>query len=316
MFLQRRRRPVRRHAGVEADRIDPGLAGVGFVEHTGGAGKADDPNPGRMRLQPANDGGGGSDDQVAELRLRQQPGPAVEQLHHLDAMIDLPAKAMADGIDQDRDQPGEAFRLPPGPGPRPLAVGPALAFDHVERQRPGRPGEADQRGVGWDRLRQPGHRRVDRRQPLIQPLWVEGRNLLGPQQPFQHRALTLDEAHGAAQGVRDDQDVAEQDSRVHSIPAQRLQRRLDAKCRCIAEAEEVRGPPAQPLVLGEIAPGLAEEPERRPIRRLVGKGAQQALAQRTVLPGCVFNRRSDAHIKTLLLREKVAVVVGPWKAGD
>ena len=214
------------------------------------------------------------------------------------------------------DQPGKALGLPPGPGPGPLAVGAALAFDHVEGQGPGRAGKADQRGVGWNGLGQPGDRGIDRGQPLVQPLSIEAGDLLGAKQPLQHRTLAFDETDGAPQRVRDDQDVAEQDGRVHPIAAQRLQRRLDAERRGVAEAEEIRGPPAQLLVLGEIAPGLAEEPERRPIRRLIGEGAQQALAQRTVLPGCVFNNCSDAHIKTLLLREKVAVVVGPWKAGD
>ena len=85
---------------------------------------------------------------------------------------------------------------------------------------------------------------------------------------LQHRSLTFDEANRPAQSVRYHQDVAEQNGCIGLVAAHGLQRRFDRQFRRVAELEEVRLTRAQALILRQIPPGLAHEPERRPVADL------------------------------------------------
>ena len=75
---------------------------------------------------------------------RQHPRPGVEDLHGLDAGLQLPDQIAGRGIDQDIDECRETVRILIGEQARRRLVGRALAGDHVARNRPGRPTEAQQ----------------------------------------------------------------------------------------------------------------------------------------------------------------------------
>ena len=75
------------------------------------------------------------------------------------------------------------------------------------------------------------------------------------------------QAHGVGHG----QDVAEQNGGVQRVALQRLQRDLGGVIAVGGQAHEAAGLGAGGAVLGQVAPGLAHQPQRR-----VGRGAAQA----------------------------------------
>jgi hypothetical protein len=115
---------------------------------------------------------------------------------------------------------------------------------------------------------------------IFDPVRPQGANVVGSVERRQYRSLTFDEANRPAESVGDDQNVAEQNGGVRLVAAHGLQRRFDRQFRRIAEAQEVRLTRAQALILRQIPPGLAHEPERRPIANLSAQRLQQALFHR------------------------------------
>ena len=71
------------------------------------------------------------------------------------------------------------------------------------------------------------------------------------------------EADSLAQGIGHHENVAEQDGGVEAEPADRLQRRLGGQAGVVAEIEEARGGRADLAIFGQVAPGLAHQPDRR-----------------------------------------------------
>jgi hypothetical protein len=76
-----------------------------------------------------------------------------------------------------------------------------------------------------------------------------------------------------------DEDVAEDDAGVHAVAAERLERDLGREIRRLAQTEE-GGLAADLLVLGQIAPGLTHDPDRRAVHRLPAAGLQERAAHR------------------------------------
>ncbi len=216
------------------------------------------------------------------MRLRPDPGPGIEDLHRLRAGIDLGDEVVAGRGHQQVD---EALEIR-----RPGAVGPALAggevpagaaFQHVAGHRPGRAGEADQRGLRRQFAAQAADGLVDRRQGRVQPLAAQAVDITAAFQRFQARADALLEPDLLAQGVGHHQDVGEQDRRIEAVAPDRLQGDLDGHIRREAELEETLRPGPQLAVFRQVAAGLAHQPDwragqalasERPQQRLVGGG--------------------------------------------
>ena len=80
-------------------------------------------------------------------------------------------------------------------------------------------------------------------------------------------------------GLRDHQDVAEDDRRVHAEDVHRLQGHFDGELRCPHHREEVRAL-AHGTVLGEIASRLAHHPDGRPLDREASARAEEEIVHR------------------------------------
>jgi hypothetical protein len=80
------------------------------------------------------------------------------------------------------------------------------------------------------------------------------------------------EGQAQAHGVGHGQDVAEQDGGVQRVTLQRLQRDFGGVVHVGGQAHEAAGLGARGAVLGQVAPGLAHQPQGR----VVGGLAQQA----------------------------------------
>ena len=80
------------------------------------------------------------------------------------------------------------------------------------------------------------------------------------------RAFRLEEAHALAKCVGHHEDVGEQDRGVEAEAADGLQRHLRGERRRVDEVEKTAGLLAHLAVLGQVAAGLAHEPDRRRLR--------------------------------------------------
>ena len=180
------------------------------------------------------------------------------------------------------DQHLQRRRNPPGVGvgvgsrlrPLALADGAGLAVQHVGGDRPGRAAEADQRPLRLQGRSHPAERTAHRRQMLAGRGRQRG-HLIRLRHAAEPRTLARLEPHLLAQGAGDQQDVGEDDGGVEAEPPHRLQRRLRRHVGVQAKGDEVRRLGAQSPVLGQIAPRLPHEPDRRPIQRLALQGSEQ-----------------------------------------
>jgi hypothetical protein len=80
----------------------------------------------------------------------------------------------------------------------------------------------------------------------------------------QQGAFPFGETQRLAQGVRDHQNVGKQDGGIHAIAADGLQGHFRRQFRIHTQIQKRSGLLAGLPVFGQIAPGLAHEPERRP----------------------------------------------------
>ena len=153
----------------------------------------------------------------------------------------------------------------------------AAAFDHVAGEREGAAGEADEGHAAVERLADDGDRVEDvaaarpcrrRQAPHV---------LLGAHGALELRALALGEVEAQPHRVGDGEDVGEEDGRVEREALQRLQRHLAGELGVLREGEEAAGLPARGVVLREVAPGLAHDPDRRVVGGLAQQGAQEVV---------------------------------------
>ncbi len=153
--------------------------------------------------------------------------------------------------------------MPVSKQPRRRLIGRAMARDHVGRDCPRRSAKAEQ-----------GNSRIEVRLDATQRLEHRGKNCLIHfkwqaidrclvRQRLQLRSLAHRESHGLAQGMRNDQDIREQDRRVESKAADRLQGDLGGHFRIEAELEERTGLCSQRAILRQIATGLSHHPDWR-----------------------------------------------------
>ena len=98
-----------------------------------------------------------------------------------------------------------------------------------------------------------GFSRVEPRQPLAAPHRLE------------LRAFALDELDLLAESVGHHQNIGKDDRRIEIEPAQGLKRYVGSKYWIEAKIEEGAGFCPDLTIFGEIAPGLAHQPDRRRI---------------------------------------------------
>jgi hypothetical protein len=207
-----------------------------------------------------------------------RPDPRIEELHDVRAGLRL-RQQMRDHDVGERPQElleeggvrvHQRFRSSEG------SARPSL--DQVAREREWRAREPDQGDLELlheepDGLRDV--RLVDRRIPSPQP-----RDALGvPDRLIQHRTSSRLDPHRHADRGDRHHDVGEQDRGVERHATERLQRQFDDVFGLAARLQDVRGAAELP-VFGEVAAGLAHEPHRRAVDRLVSERAQETVVRR------------------------------------
>ena len=113
------------------------------------------------------------------------------------------------------------------------------------------------------------------------------------------------EGQALAEGPGNHQDVAEKDGGVEAVAADGLEGDFRGELRGCAEAHEVPGVSADFAVFGEVASGLAHEPERRRPHSLSTQHAEEGLGHRTA---------SFILLRKILLRVG-GVVWACWQCG-
>jgi len=103
----------------------------------------------------------------------------------------------------------------------------------------------------------------DSEQPLHDPLRFQPRDRRIVFQRSELRALALDEGDRLPQGVGHRQNVGEQNRRIETEAPHRLQSRFRRQLRAVAEGEKSAGLFPQRPILGQVAAGLAHQPDRR-----------------------------------------------------
>ena len=96
----------------------------------------------------------------------------------------------------------------------------------------------------------------------------------GRHRPRDHRADVLDQVDLDSHPEDGKHDVSEHHRRVDAVAADRLERHLGAELRVADDVEQPVRPP-QLAVLGERAPRLAHEPDRRPLDTLTPRRAHE-----------------------------------------
>ena len=204
--------------------------------------------------------------QRANSRRRQHAGPGVEDLHRIRPGAQLLDQIARRHRDQNLDHAGEGLRLAIGHQPGRGLIGRAAPRHHVGRNRPRRAAEAEQGDILRQRVLDPADGLVDRRKHRVIGVGRKRVQLRRIVQRLQPRPFASLERHRAAERVRHDQNIGEQDRGIEAEAADRLQR--DFRCKLGREAQIEKAPRAlaQRAIFRQIAPGLAHEPHRR--RRL------------------------------------------------
>ncbi|MNT24314.1 hypothetical protein D3C72_1597810 [compost metagenome] len=179
------------------------------------------------------------------------------------------------------------------------------AFDHVGGQGPRAAGEADQRHAAVE-LAADGADRVHHVAKVF--LRVGDRQRFdvgrGADDLLEARAFAAFEVQAQAHGIRDGEDVREQDRRVQRVAVQRLQGDLAGELRVHAQAHEVTGLGAAGAVLRQVAAGLAHHPHRGDVYGLLEQCTQETI----VLQGShVGIRKNSAGIFSDAQRKGTAV---------
>ena len=193
---------------------------------------------------------------------REGAGPGVEELQNLGACLDLGEQVGDRGVGQQIHEPGEGGRLGEHQ-PLDLGVGARVAaLDHIAGQGEGGAGEADQRyaagelaGRQAQRLEDEGH--VAARVADVHALQIGG----AAHRALDHRPVVSVEMKADAHALERQQDVGEDDGAVEIEAGKRLERDLDRHLGPAAELDEAQLL-AQGTVFGQVASGLAHEPDR------------------------------------------------------
>src|SRR5690606_3714975 len=169
--------------------------------------------------------------------------------------------------------------------------------------------EADERGFPRKLPHENTDGFIDRRQRLVDRL-----HRLQRGQPFgrgergQPRPLAGDEPEIGAKGLRQEENVGEEDRGIEAVAADRLERDLGGKIRRVAERQEIPRLLARRPVLRQVASRLPHHPDRRNGQGFAGEGAEDRLLHGAscapLTPGCdgMSRQRQRAAIARAICR--------------
>ena len=179
----------------------------------------------------------------------------------------------------------------------------ALSGDHVGRDRPGRACEPQHGDIVRQGCARQPHGFVNRIEP-------PRRRFQRPPGTIQQRrrqpgALTRLEPQVLAKGVRNHQNVREQDRSVKPEAPHRLERDLGRRLAVVSQRQETPLPLPQLAVFGKVSPRLAHEPQRHPLAPSSVQRIEQQAGHRA---------RVQSN-KTKIIRGMMESV-GPVESGD
>ena len=151
-------------------------------------------------------------------------------------------------------------------------------FNHVGRQGPGAAGETNQgytTGQGTTDF-------TDRRHDVVQ---ITGRIrhrqlvyiLLGTHYFFEFRAFALFEIQPQSHGIRDGQNIGEQDGGIQIVAFQRLQGHFAGQFTVFAQTQKITRLGTCCAVFRQVASCLTHHPDRGYIHRLTQQRTQKAI---------------------------------------
>jgi len=266
---------------VDADHIGTG-GGEQGQEASRASAEEDDRDV--ERLERGDDALCPGQDSALVVEGAERTGPAVEELHGLDASCDL-CLQVGDG---DRREPLHQ-RVPGGWLMRQQVLGGQVvagtaAFDQVAGERERRAGEADKRDAAVERAPDEADALEHAAGKLLgfrlAQLGDVGRGADGRRDD---RALTGAEVERAAEAGDRQQEVSEDDRGIDAEGLDRLERDLGDEGRVSADLKQ-RGARADSAIRREVAPSLAHEPDGGCIDRLATAGTQEPRGVHASLP--------------------------------
>src|SRR6516164_3654688 len=154
-------------------------------------------------------------------------------------------------------------------------IGHSLTGDHVSRERPRCPAEAQECHGRRQALPYPSNRLINRFEHSVvdrRPQFLQCRRII---QRIEPRSFAFDKAHALTKRMWHDQNIGKQDRSVEPEATDRLQGYLGRSFCIEAEVEKACGLLAQSPVFGKISPGLPHQPKRRDRFTLPCKHAEQ-----------------------------------------
>ncbi len=152
------------------------------------------------------------------------------------------------------------------------------ALDHISGQCPRAAGETDQRHAAVQLTADGGHGTHDVIEITLDIRHAQRRDFLGsPHCLAEFRAFAGLEVKAQPHGIRDGQDVGEQDGGIQREALQRLQRHLAGTRGVHAQVHEATGLTADFAIFRQIAASLAHHPDGSTVDRLTGQRAQEAI---------------------------------------
>ena len=144
---------------------------------------------------------------------------------------------------------------------------------HVGRNGPGRPGKADQRGLLGQGFGNPGDSLIDRCHAFVKTFQGQAFQIAGAADGIENGPLAFLESDMLCQPMWNDQDIGEQNGRIHAIAPDGLQRHFAGEFRRETEIEESAGLSADLPVFRQIPTRLTHQPEGRFLQSLTAQGA-------------------------------------------
>ena len=250
-------------APVDSDRAPAGSA-ISASSCGGRAGAEVDRRDAR-RLEHAR---GVRSDELAVVGDGEHADPRIEELDRVGARLrrrrDVARELLGQPLHERMPDGGLAIHERLGAD----KVATRLSLDEVagDGERPA--AEADERSLRFELPAHEPHGFEDRRRPLLRRRRPAAARPPSPnRQLLDHRPDARDELHLDAHAEDGRHDVGEEDGGVDAVPAHRLQRHLRAELRRPRDLEEAVLL-SQRAVLGQRAPRLPHEPDRRALGRL------------------------------------------------
>ena len=231
----------------------------------------------RHLLEPAENLSAIGERESLVFVVGEDSAPGIEKHHDLRAGFDLRIEVIGDRARVHLEDPVQQSRPPVQHRLQRAPVGAARAFDHIAGERERAPRKADERHAPGERAAHFAHR-IEHVAQIIQIGWREPADLrLVAERPLETRTFAFGEREPEPHGVGDGEDVRENNRRVERKALERLQRHFRSERGRLRQREKASGARARGVVLRQVAPGLAHQPDRRVLGRLAGERAQQRI---------------------------------------